>query len=73
MSNPSCGGRETLIFTCAGAAYSGQVSNRAGMGLAQAGAGNAFCIAAVGAEVPEKPAMISDTRRVVEHVSRNLN
>ena len=56
MSTECCGGdsRETLIFTCAGAAYSGQVSNRAGVNLAQAGAGNLFCIAAVAAEIPDK-------------------
>ena len=52
MSNPcSGGGRETLIFNCAGAAHAGQVSNRAGMSLAQLGAGSAFCIAAVAAEI----------------------
>ena len=45
---------ETLIFTCAGAAYSGQASNQAGVKLAQAGAGNLFCAAAVGANIPEK-------------------
>jgi uncharacterized metal-binding protein len=45
---------ETLIFTCAGAAHSGQVANRAGIGLVQQGAGNLFCIAAVGAAIPDK-------------------
>ena len=45
---------ETLIFTCAGAAHSGQVANRAGVNLMQAGAGNLFCIAAVGADIPDK-------------------
>jgi len=47
---------ETLIFTCAGAAHSGQVANRAGIGLIQQGAGNLFCIAAVGAAIPDKMA-----------------
>ena len=47
-------GGETLIFTCCGAAYSGQVSNRAGVSLMQAGAGNLFCVAAVGADIPDK-------------------
>ena len=47
-------GGETLIFTCCGAAYSGQVSNRAGVSLMQAGAGNLFCITAVGAGIPDK-------------------
>lgn len=45
---------EILIFTCAGAAYSGQVSNRAGVNLMQNGVGNLFCAAAVAAEIPDK-------------------
>jgi uncharacterized metal-binding protein len=45
---------ETLIFTCAGAAYSGQVANRSGVQLMEQGAGNLFCIAAVAADVPQK-------------------
>ena len=45
---------ETLIFTCAGAAHSGQVSNRVGVSLAQEGIGNLFCIAAVAAGIPDK-------------------
>jgi len=47
-------GGETLIFTCCGAAYSGQVSNRAGMNLTQEGTGNLFCVTAVGAGIPDK-------------------
>jgi len=55
MATGCCGGNsETLIFTCAGAAHSGQVANRAGIGLMQEGKGNLFCIAAVGAEIPDK-------------------
>ncbi len=50
-----CGGNgETLLFTCAGAAHSGQVANRVGVSLAQEGIGNLFCIAAVGAGIPDK-------------------
>jgi uncharacterized metal-binding protein len=45
---------ETLIFTCAGAAHSGQVCNRVGVTLAQESIGNLFCTAAVGAEIPDK-------------------
>jgi len=45
---------ETLVFTCAGAAYSGQVANRAGLDLMKEGSGNLFCVAAVGAGIPEK-------------------
>jgi uncharacterized metal-binding protein len=45
---------ETLIFTCAGAAHSGQVANRAGVQLAQQKLGKLFCVAAVAAEILEK-------------------
>jgi len=45
---------ETLIYTCAGAAYSGQVANNAGVNLAKAGPGKLFCAAAVAAEIPAK-------------------
>jgi len=56
VSGKCCGEHsgETLVFTCAGAAYSGQVSNRAGVNLMQDGFGNLFCAAAVAAEIPEK-------------------
>ncbi|MFH1749009.1 MAG: putative zinc-binding protein [Planctomycetota bacterium] len=56
MEKGCCGGNcgETLIFTCAGAAHSGQVANRAGISLMQEGQGNLFCIAAVGAAIPDK-------------------
>jgi uncharacterized metal-binding protein len=45
---------ETLIFTCAGAAHSGQVANRVGVQLAKQQAGKLFCIAAVAADRPDK-------------------
>jgi len=45
---------ETLVFTCAGAAYSGQVANRAGLELMKDGAGALFCAAAVAANRPDK-------------------
>lgn len=45
---------ETLVFTCAGAAYSGQVANRAGVQLMEQGCGSLFCIAAVAAGITEK-------------------
>lgn len=56
QSGCGCGANacETLIFTCAGAAHSGQVANRAGVQLAQQKVGSLFCIAAVAAEIPEK-------------------
>jgi len=55
MSTPCCGGiGETLVFTCAGAAYSGQLANRAGVDLTKGGQAGLFCIAALAAELPEK-------------------
>ena len=50
--NPTSG--ETLIFTCAGAAHSGQVANRVGVQMRQQGDGALFCLAAVAAEIPDK-------------------
>ena len=55
MASGCCSsGGEKLIFTCAGAAYSGQVANRAGVQLMEQGAGQLFCIAAVAAGIPQK-------------------
>ena len=51
----NCGSTsETLIFTCAGAAHSGQVANRAGLQAMQQGVGNLLCIAAVAADIADK-------------------
>ncbi|MGD8452634.1 MAG: putative zinc-binding protein [Phycisphaerae bacterium] len=72
-----CGG-ETLIFTCAGAAHSGQVANRAGIGLMQEGCGSLFCAAAVGADIPDKMSRARAAgKRVVidgceEHCARKI-
>ena len=72
------GNGETLIFTCAGAAHSGQVSNRAGVNLMQHGAGSLFCIAAVGADIPDKMARArqAGTRLVIDgcedHCARKI-
>jgi uncharacterized metal-binding protein len=55
MTTGGCGGNgEKLIFTCAGAAYSGQVANRSGVQLMEQGAGSLFCIAAVAAGIEQK-------------------
>jgi len=45
---------ETLVFTCAGAAYTGQLANRAGVQMIQQGAGRLFCMAAVAAGISDK-------------------
>lgn len=54
MATGCCGGGETLIFTCAGAAYCGQLANRVGVQLMQQGLGRLFCIAAVAAGIADK-------------------
>jgi len=55
MSSSCCSGNgETLVFTCAGAAYAGQLANHAGIDLMKAGKAKLFCIAALAAELPEK-------------------
>lgn len=74
-----CGSNgETLLFTCAGAAHSGQVANRAGVNLAQEGVGKLFCVAAVGADIPGKMERARNAaRRVVidgceDHCARKI-
>jgi len=57
---------ETLVFTCAGAAYSGQVANRAGVDLMKAGAGALFCAAAIAADRPDK---VERTRKAARRVA----
>jgi uncharacterized metal-binding protein len=55
MTTGCCGGNgETLIFTCAGAAYSGQVANRSGVQVMEQNAGSLFCVAAVAAGIDQK-------------------
>lgn len=55
MTTGCCGGNgETLIFTCAGAAYAGQVANRSAVQLMEHGAGNLFCTAALAAGIDQK-------------------
>ncbi len=67
METGCCGGRgETLVFTCAGAAYSGQVANRAGVQLMQQNAGSLFCIAAIAAGIDDK---IDRARRAARRVT----
>ena len=56
---------ETLVFTCAGAAYSGQAANRAGVDLMKEGAGALFCAAAVAAGRPDK---VDRTRKAARRV-----
>lgn len=55
MGTSCCDGTsERLVFTCAGAAYSGQLANRAGLDLMKQGKAKLFCTAALAAELPDK-------------------
>lgn len=54
MSNECCSHGEQLIFTCAGAAYCGQLANRSGVQAMTEGLGKLFCLAAVSAQRDEK-------------------
>jgi uncharacterized metal-binding protein len=54
MSTGCCGNGEQLIFTCAGAAYCGQLANRSGVQAMTEGMGKLFCLAAVSAQRDEK-------------------
>lgn len=65
MADGCCGESETLIFTCAGAAHSGQVANRAGVNLMRERHGRLFCIAAVAAGAPDK---LARARQAVSRV-----
>lgn len=63
----SCGSTgETLIFTCAGAAHSGQVANRAGVQAMQQGVGSLLCIAAVAADIADK---MDRTRKAAKRIA----
>ncbi|MGQ9592622.1 MAG: putative zinc-binding protein [Planctomycetota bacterium] len=56
MPGRCCGGNrsETLIFTCSGAAHTGQVAHRAGVQLMLEKEGQLFCIAAMAAGISDK-------------------
>ncbi len=54
MSTECCGNNERLIFTCAGAAYCGQLANRSGVQAVTEGLGKLFCLAAISAQRDEK-------------------
>jgi uncharacterized metal-binding protein len=50
MATDCCSNGEQLIFTCAGAAYCGQLANRSGVQAMTEGLGKLFCLAAVSAQ-----------------------
>ncbi|GMV96189.1 MAG: zinc-binding protein [Phycisphaerae bacterium] len=54
MPDACPGNGEQLIFTCAGAAYCGQVANRGGVQAMTEGLGRLFCLAAMSARREEK-------------------
>jgi uncharacterized metal-binding protein len=82
--NPTEG--QTLVFTCAGAAHTGQGASRAGVQLRQDMSGTLFCAAAETAvdlrgritglgieKQPAQPSLIADTKKVVDHVHSQLD
>jgi uncharacterized metal-binding protein len=54
MSGCGCGGKNVLMFACAGAADLGELSDRVARKLAKDGKGNLFCTAAIGANITGK-------------------
>lgn len=80
MAIPCCGGSsdERLVFTCAGAAYAGQLANRVGVGLMQSGQAKLFCAAAMAAGIGDKLARAQQARqRIVidgceDHCARKI-
>lgn len=60
-----CGAKKTLIFACSGAADVGALSDRVARKLAKDGKGNMYCMAAVGANIPEKIAPVKTATHTV--------
>ena len=54
MSGCTCGGKKMFIFSCSGAADVGELSDQVARKLSKEGKGKMYCMAAVGANIPEK-------------------
>ncbi len=65
MPKDCCGNGEQLIFTCAGAAYSGQLANRSGVQAMTEGLGKLFCLAVVSAQREEKMARVRQAGKLI--------
>jgi len=64
MSN-CCEGKKVLIFACSGAADTGALSDNVARKLASDGKGNMYCMAAVGANIPDKLAPVKTATEIV--------
>jgi len=54
MAGCACGGKNVFIFSCSGAADVGELSDKVVRKLSKEGKGKMYCMAAVGANIPEK-------------------
>jgi len=54
MSECACGGNNIYVFSCSGAADVGALSDGIARRLSKDGKGKMYCMAAVGANIPEK-------------------
>ena len=50
--NCGCGGKNVLIYSCSGACDTGEISDLAARKLRSEGAGKMFCLAGIGANLP---------------------
>jgi len=58
MTGCACGGNNVYIFSCSGAADVGALSDRIARKLSRDGKARMYCMAAVGANIPEKIAPV---------------
>ncbi|MGO9013822.1 MAG: putative zinc-binding protein [Dissulfurispiraceae bacterium] len=58
MTECACGDKNVLIFSCSGAADVGALSDQVARKLSKDGKGKMYCMAAVGANIPEKIAAV---------------
>jgi uncharacterized metal-binding protein len=65
MSECACSGTNIYLFSCSGAADVGALSDRIARKLSKDGKGKMYCMAAVGANIPEKIAPIKKALGVV--------
>jgi len=65
MAGCACGEKNVLIFACSGAADVGGLSDQVVRKLSKEGKGKMYCMAAVGANIPEKIAPLMSSAGLV--------
>jgi len=65
MADCACGGGNIYVFACSGAADVGALSDRVARKLSRSGKGKMYCMAAVGANIPEKIAPLKNALGLV--------